>query len=328
MQATQKGLNMSKVIDVHSHLLPESYMDIIIEKHVELEDGFALPTWTIEDHINANKECEIDWTLLSISSPHPYFQDDQEAVSLNRDLNRYTATIKDKYPDQYGFCATLPLPNVEASIEEAIYAIDVLGAVGVKIGSNSKGLYLGDPKMDPLFETLDKRNAILIIHPHKPEQMVENVFTQGPIPAYEFLCDTTRAVLNLMANNVPVRYPNIKIVVPHCGSFLPNVADRMAMIQPLLKFQGLLEQDFDVKDNIRRLYFDTAGNPAPHMLELLLTITTPDKIMYGGDFPYTPLALMKKNMDDLNQLFETNETLKPYKEMIMYENARKLFNRP
>lgn len=316
---------MSKIIDAHSHILTPEYLDYIKDNGAALEDGFALPNWKAEEHLALMEDCGIDWTLLSVSSPHPYFGNDEECIALTRKINEDCAALKEKYPGKFGFCACLPLPNVQAAIDETIYALDVLKADGVKFASNSRGLYLGDPKLDPIFEELNKRNAVVIIHPHKPEPMVEGIFTSGPIPLYEFLCDTTRAVVNMMAHEIPVRYPNVKIIVPHCGSFLPNIASRLESLQPVLMAQGLLEKPIDVKDNISRLYFDTAGTPAPDLLPFLLKITTPDKIVYGADYPFTPGALVKKNLEALLKLLEENEELKAYKDQILCENAKRVF---
>lgn len=316
---------MNKIIDGHSHILTTEYLEYIEKNGAALEDGFALPVWSEEEHLQLMEECGIEWSLLSFSSPHPYFGNDEECIALTRKMNEDTAAVKDRHPDKFGFCASLPLPNVEASVEEAVYAMDVLGAKGVKFASNSRGLYLGDPKLDVIFEELDKRNAVVVMHPHKPAEMTEGVFSAGPIPAYEFLCDTTRAVLNMLGNEVPLRYPNVKIIVPHCGSFLPNIASRLEMIQPILMDQGLLEKPIDVKANIEKLYFDAAGTPAPHLLPFLLTITTPDKIVYGADYPFTPVPAVKKGVQSLVTMLEENEELKPYKDMILYENAKQLF---
>lgn len=317
---------MGKIIDGHSHVLTPEYTKYIVDNGAALEDGFRLPEWTVEGHLEMMEACGIEKSIISVSSPHPYFGNDEECIALTRKMNEDCAAAKAKYPDKIGFCASLPLPNVEASIEEAIYALDVLKADGIKFASNSRGLYLGDSKLDPIFEELNKRNAVVIIHPHKPAQMTEGVYSAGPIPLFEFICDTTRAVLNLLGNEVPARYPNVKIVVPHCGSFLPNVAGRLDLIQPLLMAQGLIEKPVDMGDNLSRLYFDTAGTPAPHLLPFLLKITTPDKIIYGADYPFTPTPVVKGSLDKLLQLFDENEEVKPYKDMIMYENAKKLFN--
>lgn len=316
---------MCKIIDGHSHVLTNEYIEFIFKNGAELEDGFALPNWSVENHIKVMEECGIAWSMLSVSSPHPFFGNDEECIALTRRMNEEIAAIKKQHPGKFGFCASLPLPNVEAAVEEAIYSLDVLSANGVKFASNSRGLYLGDKKLDPIFHELNKRSAVVFIHPHRPEPIKEGLFSSGPVPLYEFLCDTTRAVLNMMANGVLTRYPNVKVIVPHCGAFLPNIVSRMESLQPILMQNGLLDQAIDVRDNLSRLYFDLAGTPVPHNLPYLLTIARPDQLIYGADYPFTPAPLVKKNLETLLHFLDENETLRVYQDQILEGNARQLF---
>lgn len=317
---------MNKIIDVHCHYLPKCYKKMVIDNHAELEDGFALPDWSPEEHIRLMDACGIGTSVISISSPHPYFGNENECIKITREMNLEAAELKDRYPGRFGFCASLPLPAVDAAAAEVAYAADVLHADGIKLPSNCRGLYLGDASLNPVFEEMNKRKMAMVIHPHKPEALTEGIFSSGPIPLFEFMCDTTRAVLNLMANGMLERYPDIKVVVPHCGSFLPNIAARLESLQPVLMAQGLLDHPIDVKGNIDKLYFDLAGTPAPDLLPFLLNITTDDRIMYGGDYPFTPAPLVKKNLERLEELFDRNETLGASRNKIMYENAGNVFS--
>ena len=319
---------MSGIIDVHSHILTKEYLDYVTEQGAAMEDGFRLPAWDEKSQLEMMDKLGIEWSVLSFSSPHPYFENDAKTgIDIIRRMNEFSAEVKKRNPDRIGFAASLPLPNIEAAKEEVIYALDELGADAIKFASNSRGLYLGDPSLDPIMEEMDKRGAVLIIHPHKPEPMKEGVYSAGPIPLFEFLCDTTRAVLNLIGHEVPVRYPNIKIIVPHCGSFLPNIVDRFHFIQPIIVAQGLCEKEIDIDANISKLYFDTAGTPVPENLPFLLTVAEPDHILYGSDYPFTPLEVVEKNNMQLMDAFEEDERLTPYRDKILFENARKLFGR-
>lgn len=315
---------INKIIDVHSHFTTPEYLELIERHGASLEDGFPLPTWKVQEHLALMDECNIEWTLLSVSSPQPCFTGfDEEAVKMCRHLNESMAEVKTKYPKRFKFQACLPLPNIEAAIDEAIYALDVLKADGVKFASNSRGLYLGAKELNPLIAELNQRCTICNIHPHRPEPIKEGIFTSGPVPLYEFLADTTRAVLNLISNGVILRYPKISWIIPHCGSFLPNIYDRFDGLSKILIPKGLM-QDVDIKKSVAKLYFDLSGNPAPHLLDWLLTITAPDKIMYGADFPFTPAVLVKSNLNKLLIMLDRKD-LAPYKEQILYKNAEKLF---
>src|SRR5699024_11202070 len=206
-----------------------------------------------------------------------------------------------------GFQACLPLPDVDAAAEEAVYALDVLDADGIKFASNSRGLYPGDPALEPLMAESDKRHAVCNIHPHRPEPIKEGVFSAGPAPLFEFIADTTRAVLNLVGNGVIERYPNITWIIPHCGSFLPNIYQRFISISHILVPKGMM-QDIDIKGSFEKLYYDIAGNPA-ELLDLLLTMTTPDHIMYGSDFPFTPASAAEENLKQVIKMLDQRKDL-------------------
>ena len=141
---------------------------------------------------------------------------------------------------------------------------------------------------------------------------------------YEYPAETTRAVVNMLSRNVLVRYPNLKVVVPHCGSFLPLALPRMKSILPAMVAQGYM-QPIDWERNLSRLYFDLAGSPTLEVLRSLLTITTPDHILYGSDYPYLPDAVLEANLQRLKQTLASDEELAPYSEDILWKNAERLF---
>ena len=101
-------------------------------------------------------------------APQPYYGNVEESARCIRRVNEVSATVKQQYPGRFKFCAALPLPDVDAAIREAVYALDTLGADGIKLATNSRGQYLGDEALDPLMEVLNKRHAVIIIHPHRP----------------------------------------------------------------------------------------------------------------------------------------------------------------
>ena len=128
-------------------------------------------------------QCGTEWSLIALSSPQPYFSGaEKESIETCRQLNTEASGIKKQYPDRFGFQACQPLPDVDAAAEEAVYALDVLDADGIKFASNSRGLYPGDPALEPLMAESDKRHAVCNIHPHRPEPIKEGGFSAGPAP--------------------------------------------------------------------------------------------------------------------------------------------------
>ena len=316
----------AQTVDVHTHIIIPEYVEVLKAHGAELEETFPLPAWDAGRHIAFMDSAGIRTAVLTMPAPQPYYGDAEESAECIRRVNEVSARVKQQYPGRFKFCAALPLPDVDAAIREAIYALDTLGADGVKLATNSRGQYLGDKALDPLMEVLNERHAIIIIHPHRPTPYSEKIIATTPLAMYEYPAETTRAVVNMLARNVLVRYPNLKIIVPHCGSFLPLALPRMKSILPAMVVQGYM-QPIDWDGNLSRLYFDLAGNPTIEVLHSLLTITTPDHILYGSDYPYLPDAVLKTNLQRLQQALTSDEELAPYSEDILWKNAERLFER-
>ena len=310
------------LIDVHSHMLWPSYLAGLEKMNIdpEAEDGFPTPSWTVAGHVKFMQETGITTTILSLSSPHIHQGDDEMACKLARQINEETAALCRQYPDKFYYAAVLPLPDVQGSVDEICYNYDQLGAIAVKAASNNHGVYLGNPSLEPVFAELNRRKAVLIIHPAKPQAVPANVFTAGPIPLYEFIGDTTRTVIDLLANGTLEKYPQVKIVVPHCGSFLPFVLHRLEGIGKILVAKKKMKP-IHIKESMKNLYFDVAGMALPVALPALLKITTPDHILYGSDYPYTPAPMIQQLLKDLKNY----PPIQPYLQDILANNAKKLF---
>jgi len=275
----------SAQVDVHCHMIPGSYMEAVKAHGMEMDEGFPIPEWNAKDHLRFMEEAGIKTSVLTMPAPQPYFGDGAESAAICRKFNEEAAALKALYPKHFLFCAALPLPDVDKAIEEAKYALEVLGADGIKLASNSYGQYLGDPELEPLMAYLNSRNAVIITHPHKPSAVNAELIAAVPLASYEYLAETTRAILNMVAHDVLVRYSNLKVVVPHCGSFLPNALPRFKGLLPVMVKQGYM-QPVDVDANISRLYFELAGAATDEAIESLLTITEASHILYGSDYPY------------------------------------------
>ena len=318
------SVQAQQTVDVHTHIILPEYMEVLKAHGAELEETFPLPEWDAGRHIAFMDSAGIRTAVLTMPAPQPYYGDAEESAECIRRVNEVSAEIKKQYPGRFKFCAALPLPDVDAAIREAVYALDTLGADGVKLATNSRWQYLGDEALDPLMEVLNERHAVIIIHPHRPTPYPEEIIATTPLAIYEYPAETTRTVVNMLARNVLVRYPNLKVVVPHCGSFLPLALPRLKSILPAMVVQGYM-QPIDWDGNLSRLYFDLAGNPTIEVLHSLLTITSPDHILYGSDYPYLPDAVLKANLQRLKQTLAADEELAPYSEDILWKNAERLF---
>ena len=319
MSLTASGLWAQ--MDVHSHAVTASYLDFVKAHGAEMDEGFPIPGWKVEEHLDFMDRAGIETSVLTMPAPQPWFGDGAESAAFCRKYNEECAALKARYPGRFLFCASLPLPDVDRAVEEAVYALDVLGADGVKLASNSYGQYLGDPELEPLMAVLNERQAVIITHPHKPSAVNDKLVAEVPLASYEYLAETTRAVLNMVAHDVLVRYPDLKVVVPHCGSFLPNALPRFKGLLPVMVGQGYM-QPVDVDANVSHLYFDLAGAATDDAVRSLLTITSADHLLYGSDYPYVAAPALVSAKESLARRLPAMG-LDP--QAVLSDNARRLF---
>ena len=302
------------VIDVHSHIITEEFVSALEKEGRLLDEGFPLPKWDAEAQLKWMDEAGIQRSVLTLAAPQP------KSAEVVRATNEAAVKLKREHSDRFRFCATLPLPDVDAAIEEARYALDVLGADGIKLATNVQGQYLGAPELDTLFSFLNDRKAVVILHPHRPEPVNRQVMQQTPLAMQEYLSETTRAVSNMISRNVLARYNNIKVVVPHCGAYLPLMVPRMKSLTPVMQKNNMMG-DIDWEANLAALYYDLAGAHSPEVIRMLLTITTPDHLLYGSDYPYVAPQVLTQSLQRMQQYLTDEPDLAPYKEMILHKNA-------
>jgi 6-methylsalicylate decarboxylase len=290
----------ARVIDVHAHYLPDFYRQALVEHGHAQPDGFPhIPDWSAEEHVAAMDRLGIATSLLSISSPGVHLADAAGTSELSRALNEEGRRTVVDHPGRFGLLASLPLPDVDAAMAEIAHCCAHLDVAGFALLTNIGGTYLGDDSFEPVFRDLDRRNARVFIHPTSPACW-EQTSLGRPRPMLEFLFDTTRAVVDLVLNGTVATRPGIEFVIPHGGAALPMIADRVSV------FSLLLDADpaVDVLRDLGRLHFDLAGYPLPRQLDALLTLTTPDHLHYGSDYPFTPEFAVASGRDRLAQIGE------------------------
>ena len=317
MMVATKGIAQG-VTDVHSHIITPEFLSALEREGRLLDEGFPLPKYDAKAHLKWMDEAGVQTSVLTLAAPQP------ASEKIVRSTNEAAARLKTEHPDRFLFCAALSLPDVGAAIREAIYALDTLKADGIKLATNVGGQYLGAPELDTLFAVLNERHAVIILHPHRPEPVNRQVMQQTPLAMQEYLSETTRAVSNMISRNVLTRYNNIKVVVPHCGAYLPLAIPRMKSLTPVMQANKMVGE-IDYEANLSALYYDLAGAHSPEVIRMLLTITSPDHLLYGSDYPYVSPQVLTQSLQRMKQYLATETDLAPFREMILYKNAHRLF---
>jgi len=274
-------------IDTHHHLIPPDYRKALQKAGIDEAGGRALPDWSPEASLQTMAELGIGTAILSVSTPGTTFlPEPADAAALARDLNGYTAELVAAQPDRFGFFATVPMPNIDESVAEAVRALDELKADGVVLLANNAGVYLGQEGQEALFTALNDRSAVVFIHPAElPGPTVPGV---APFAA-DFLLDTTRAAYLLVRNGIRSRYPDIRFILSHAGGFVPYASHRMAVA--ITADTG--RSPADILDDFSSFYFDTALSSSAAALPTLLAFAKPGHVTFGSDWPFAPVAAGK-----------------------------------
>ncbi|MDH6699382.1 amidohydrolase family protein [Streptomyces griseoviridis] len=271
-------------VDVHTHFVTERYVRAAREAGIGRPDGMPdWPSWSARGALALMDEARIGLSVLSVSSPGTHFGDDAAARALSREVNEFGAGLRRERPDRFGHFAALPLPDVEGALAEAAYALDVLGADGLAVETNARGVYLGDARCAPLWAELDRRGAIVFVHPTSPPGW-EALTSGRPRPMMEFLFDTARAAADLVLGGVTVRHPGIRWILTHGGGALPLLAARLELFRTLFDGDG----DLDVRAELGGLWYDLAGTPFPDQVPAVERAFGLDRVLYGSDSCWTP----------------------------------------
>lgn len=338
-------LKMPNRIDVHSHFLPSFYRKALEENGHANPDGMpAVPEWSPEAHLSLMDKIGITKSYLSISTPgtNLVFHEKELAAKITRDCNSYAADLKKKHPSRFGTFANLPLPDVDLCLRE-IEAASSEGCDGFTVLTNGHGYYLGDKVLDAVFEELNKREAVLFIHPTTPcaacgpsqlaagetQPTTAVPFDTYPRPMLEFFFDTARAVTSLFMSGTVSRSPDIKFILPHLGGAMPPLLSRWTGFSQLVPgpWEGISEAE--VREALdRQFWFDMAGFPFPGQIVGLVKGlgVSPKRLLYGSDFPFTKaegVEMLKAQMDEgMRGMFDEEEIADVY-----FKSAERLFGK-
>ena len=274
---------MTFTVDIHHHILPDFFWRATNEGDHPV-GGIAPPPWSRASALSFLDDASIDVAVTSVSTPGVHTGDDARARALARRCNELAAELTRGRPDRFGGFACLPLPDVDGALAELAYALDELRLDGVVLFSNARGRYLGDPRFTPLFDELQRRQAVVFIHPNPSPDPSAHALGL-PDSLIDYPADTTRAIASLHYSNTFARTPDVKYVLAHAGGTVPYLAGRFAIVDQMRVIPG--EQDrASAAETFRRLYWDTALSWGDPVLRLLREVAGIDHVLFGSDYPY------------------------------------------
>lgn len=271
---------MAGRIDVHHHMFPPFYVKAMEEQM--RASGFQLRPWTPQTSLDMMDKHGVATSLVSPVQRlvmDSMSDRSEKGRALARQNNEYCAQLVKDYPGRFGFFAALPLPDTEGSLKEIAYSLDTLKADGIALWTSYLDKWLGDPSFAPVYEELNRRGAVVFVHPARAS-CCRNLPGQSGIIEYDI--DTARAIDSLLWDGTLAKNPNVKFILSHSGGAFPVLAARI--IDDFPKNRAANAPN-GVDYEFRKLYFDTAHAGRAPALDALKDIVAISQIMYGSDAP-------------------------------------------
>ncbi len=287
-------------IDVHTHFIPDSYLKALDEVGITTKEiGFPMARWDVQERLRLMDANDIQTEVLSLSSPGLRYWQGSAAARLASSLNAELAGIVQADPARFGGFGILPLPDIDACLAEIAHVFDDLALDGIVVMTNYDGVYLGDRQFAPVLDELNRRKAVVFVHP--TEGPSNDIVVQGyPAPAFEYPAETTRMVVSLIDTDTVTRCPDIRFIASHGGGTLPLIQPRLAVLMPWKRKEDPEAGARRVNHAIDSLYFDTAIVSYPASLAALQAIHSTSKMLTGYDLPFFPPDKIKVSLDNLH----------------------------
>jgi predicted TIM-barrel fold metal-dependent hydrolase len=302
-------------IDTHQHCFPKPYLDAVgLELLASQMPNKKAPDWSPERAIDMMDRHGIGEGIISVSSGPPV----PNAPKVLRQCNEAVAELRQRHPGRFGSFASLPMPDLDASLAEIGHALDHLNAEGFILFASYDGRYLGDAQFLPLLEELNRREAVVLIHPNTPPYPDLPV---APASVLEFPFETTRAATSLILSGAMHRFRDIKFILSHAGGTLPYLLPRLTLSARMMREAGI--EVGDPTEAIRQFYFDTALAGSLATLAALAAVAEPGHILFGTDFPMAPEFAIRDYGPVLDRIGEAGLD----KHNVFRGNAERLFRR-
>jgi predicted TIM-barrel fold metal-dependent hydrolase len=308
-------------IDVHHHVVPDFYIEAQRGAGITGSAYRGFPEWAPETSLAVMDANRVALAMMSFSSPGIFFGDLRQTRDLARQCNDFLAELATSRPGRFGGFATLPLPDIDASLAEMARALDDLKLDGITLLTSVDQRYIGHPDFEPIYQELDRRKAVAFIHPCYPP----GTEAQGwdiPRMLIDYPFETTRVATNLIFNGVMERLPNVNFILSHAGGTLPFLAHRIAIFDKMTKFQDNYPDG--AAAYMKRFYYDTALSGADAPLAALLDLADPSQILFGTDHPYISDDVVAAESAGLDRFAGLDDRAR---RMIDHDNAAALFPR-
>jgi predicted TIM-barrel fold metal-dependent hydrolase len=287
------------LLDVHHHLYPPRYVQAALPRLLQ-ETSLMEPSrytgWSPKVALEQMEAANVGAAVVSMTSPAVWWNNGDEARHLARECNEFGARMIADHLGRFGMLATIPLPDIDGSLQELSYALDTLKLDGIGLLTSYAGKGLGDPAFAPVLDELNRRGVTIHVH---PTMTIPGLKIPGiDPPTIDYPTDTTKTIASLAFSGTFARCSNIRFIFSHGGGTLPMIAQRLAGATRALSPQQREEFFPDgLEAVLKRQFYDIASvatNPAG--MAALLELIPASQIVYGSDAPFASAVVMANSL--------------------------------
>jgi len=264
-------------IDVHHHFAPTFHRDALGSRR-----GGSWPKWSPAMSIEDMDRSGIATAILSPVQPGAWFGNIDESRTLARQLNDYGATLVWDHPGRFGLFVCISPPDIEGSLKEIEYGLDTLKADGIALLTSYGPTYLGDASFASVYEELNRRKALVYVHPTTP-QCCAGLVPGIPPGSIEYATDSTRSIAHIVFSGTAAKFPDIRWIFSHSGGTLPFLTGRFIRLAQERKLAHLPNGPLP---EFRKFYYELAQGNTPGQIAALLKLVPLSQVLYGTDFPF------------------------------------------
>jgi 6-methylsalicylate decarboxylase len=273
-------------IDVHAHYWTEDYLDLLVDLG-KADAGAARGIGAgggaeLDARLRLMDRAGVEIQVLSACPQSPYGQDADKTANAARFVNDQYAELADSHRDRFRAFAALPMPHLDETVGEMRRALDELGMAGIAMNTTVLGRALVEPDYEPVFAELNRREAVLYLHPagnSACSPLIGNYHLTWMVGAP---VEDTISIMHLITHGIPTRYPNIKIINSHLGGAVPMLLQRA---DDQYRWEA---PDTPEPPGVaaRRMWYDTVGHGHVPALRCAIDSFGADRLVLGTDFPY------------------------------------------
>jgi predicted TIM-barrel fold metal-dependent hydrolase len=298
------------VIDVHHHVAPAAWL----ARGLSSDQARVFKGWSIPKALEEMDRSGVTTAYASITALGDRFDTPDGARQISREFNDYMATLRADHPGRFGIFATMPMPHIEATLAEIAYAYDTLKVEGIGLFTSYGDTYLGNASFDAVFAELNRRNAVVFVHPTAALCCAGIQPWLAPAQI-EFGTDTTRAIAEYVFSGSSQRFPNVRMIWSHAGGTMPYLVQRFINTgNGNLKSKtpnGFLPE-------AEKFFYDTAQVASRGTMLALREIVPISQILYGTDYPF-------RTFDSTTELLAQSAVFNPQEmQGILHDNAAAL----